>query len=279
MKYFNFSDKAKFDPVSVGRAHMIDSVHITRTLSDCELFFVLGGDVYIEQDKTKYHLKKGDYFLSESNVSYGGYRPATGEFLWVHFTCDECCFSEKRESDNSLPQYGNVGTGDAVSVTFSLVNCYFYVEGKEKVVCELVKAILLDICEMTCPKEAKTGVKDKRFQSVIDYFHCNPYFNETRDIRSMAEFFGYSEKYFIRLFKKYVGCSPVQYLTKRKILRAQEMLVNTDMTVKAIALSLNYDEYYFIKLFKKNVGITPNQYRKTIAFNFEKIIDTPKNEG
>ena len=89
----------------------------------------------------------------------------------------------------------------------------------------------------------------------------------------MAEFFGYSEKYLIRLFKRNTGQSPLQYLITKKIQRAQEMLANSDMTVKAIAATLHYDYYYFLRLFRKKTGMTPNQFRKMIIPDFTTFIN------
>ena len=80
----------------------------------------------------------------------------------------------------------------------------------------------------------------------------------------MAAYFGYSEKYLIYLFKRNTGQSPLQYLTAKKIQRAEEMLAGSDMTVKGIASMLHYDYYYFMRLFRKSTGMTPTQYRKAV---------------
>lgn len=68
--------------------------------------------------------------------------------------------------------------------------------------------------------------------------------------------------YFSRLFKKEVGETFVEYVTKMKINRAKEMLEQTADSVGKICERLGYDnQSYFIKIFKNYVGVTPIEFR------------------
>lgn len=68
--------------------------------------------------------------------------------------------------------------------------------------------------------------------------------------------------YFSRLFKKEVGETFVEYVTKIKMNRAKEMLDETYDSVGKICEKLGYDnQSYFIKLFKNYTGMTPVEYR------------------
>ncbi|MCM3766293.1 AraC family transcriptional regulator [Neobacillus niacini] len=68
--------------------------------------------------------------------------------------------------------------------------------------------------------------------------------------------------YFSRLFKKEVGETFVEYVTKIKINRAKELLEQTTDSVGKICDRLGYDnQSYFIKIFKNYVGVTPIEYR------------------
>ena len=82
-------------------------------------------------------------------------------------------------------------------------------------------------------------------------------------IRSVAEYLGISEKYLSLLFKRYKGCSPKQYLLRRRIDSACELLRTTDMYIYEIADIVGYGDYtLFTRLFAKMVGVTPTQYRR-----------------
>lgn len=77
-----------------------------------------------------------------------------------------------------------------------------------------------------------------------------------------------SKGHFIRLFKHEVGCTPVQFIIDRKIMRAKLMLASESIMAKEIAYKLGYGEVsYFTRLFKKQVGMTPLEYRHSYNKN------------
>jgi AraC-like DNA-binding protein len=72
---------------------------------------------------------------------------------------------------------------------------------------------------------------------------------------------GYS--YFRKMFKKYTGISPKQYLLQLKVMRARELLVNSNMTIKEIGFELGFQSiYYFSRIFKEKTGMNPSELRK-----------------
>ena len=126
--------------------------------------------------------------------------------------------------------------------------------------------IIKDLCTIVNDSK-KSGLKyrNSRFQQIMEYFQFNMYLNEVYDLKSMAEYFGFSKKHLIKLFKENLGMTPYQYLISKKMQRAEEILCNTDLPVKTIASMLNYDSYSFMRLFKQRTGMTPSQYRKALV--------------
>lgn len=73
---------------------------------------------------------------------------------------------------------------------------------------------------------------------------------------------GYS--YFRKMFKKYTGVPPVQYHMDLKVLRAKEMLMYTDHSIKEISYELGFQSiYYFSRVFKNKLGFSPSEFRKS----------------
>ncbi len=101
----------------------------------------------------------------------------------------------------------------------------------------------------------------KRFENVLDYIQ--EHLDTPIIISQLAKRVNLNPTYFSNLFSKLIGTSPLQYINKRRIEKAQELLLGTDGTLYEIArqVGLN-DEYYFSRLFKKHVGISPDHYRK-----------------
>jgi AraC-like DNA-binding protein len=77
---------------------------------------------------------------------------------------------------------------------------------------------------------------------------------------------GYS--WFRKVFKKFTGLAPGQYLIQLKIQKAKEMLADPARQIKEIAYDLNLESpLYFSKLFKGKTGISPLAYRKQLSGN------------
>jgi len=109
----------------------------------------------------------------------------------------------------------------------------------------------------------KVPLDDSRIENSIDFIRKN--INTNIKTSALAERCYLSTDHFIRMFKKRFGETPTQYITRKKIERAQLMMMVNNMTVKDIAFSLAYDSLsYFNRIFKKTTGMTPTQYQKSI---------------
>ncbi|WP_338069752.1 AraC family transcriptional regulator [Bifidobacterium santillanense] len=64
------------------------------------------------------------------------------------------------------------------------------------------------------------------------------------------------------LFKRYVGRTPNEYLTDRRIEEAKRLLCETDGAVAEIGRACGFSSSsYFINVFRRRLGVTPREYR------------------
>lgn len=73
--------------------------------------------------------------------------------------------------------------------------------------------------------------------------------------------------HFTRRFKESTGFTPMEYLEKYRISRAQDLvLARTQMRLKEIAGAVGYgDPAYFSRIFRKRTGVSPREYRRTMG--------------
>jgi len=91
--------------------------------------------------------------------------------------------------------------------------------------------------------------------------HMVNHYSEDLNLLDLAAMAGISPSHYSRLFKKYSGYSPIDYLAHLRMDRAKELLSLSDYRLKAISQSVGYsDEFYFSRLFKKIVGMSPTSY-------------------
>ena len=67
-----------------------------------------------------------------------------------------------------------------------------------------------------------------------------------------------------RVFRKFHGCTPGEYLRRLRIERAIEELRSTDKALADIAGNAGFsDQSHFCRAFKLSTGMTPGQYRRS----------------
>lgn len=88
------------------------------------------------------------------------------------------------------------------------------------------------------------------------------HFSEELNIEKVAKYLSIDRRYLYKLFKKYSGISPKQYLNNIKISRATELLSNSELSITEIAEMVGYkDSLQFSTFFKKQTGLSPKKYR------------------
>ena len=73
-----------------------------------------------------------------------------------------------------------------------------------------------------------------------------------------------SPSYFSRAFKKSFGQPPHSYLTTRRTIRAQELMLTTNEPLSQIAVTCGLvDQSALCRLFRRTVGSNPHAWRRT----------------
>jgi AraC-like DNA-binding protein len=73
-----------------------------------------------------------------------------------------------------------------------------------------------------------------------------------------------SLSHFHALFQNLVGQTPMAYIKKMRINKAQKYLVSTSAPIKEVASKLGFkNAYHFSREFSKELGVPPSEYRET----------------
>lgn len=82
-------------------------------------------------------------------------------------------------------------------------------------------------------------------------------------VAAMASSVGMSAVRFAREFKASLGTTPHQYVQRRRLALAEELLVSTDASVAQIALEVGFANHaHFSTAFRETLGMTPSAYRR-----------------
>ena len=79
----------------------------------------------------------------------------------------------------------------------------------------------------------------------------------------IARNLGVSYSWFRKMFKQYTGTSPAQYQANLIVIKAKELVDNTELSITDISYQLGFENVgQFSTFFRKKTGVPPLQYRK-----------------
>ena len=108
-----------------------------------------------------------------------------------------------------------------------------------------------------------SALSDKQISAAITSIHDDPAHDWT--VEELAQRGAMSRSIFAERFKEIVGSSPIEYLTRWRMLLAADRISNTRDSISEIAQSLGYESASaFTKAFKKVMGCSPRQYCRAI---------------
>lgn len=111
---------------------------------------------------------------------------------------------------------------------------------------------------------SKISHADKRLIRVLDYI--DEHIHEPISIEQLADLTFLSKDHLIRLFKKHMNDTPVKYINRKKIEKAQLMMLLDDSSIQEMSFTLGFENIsYFNRLFKKMTGETPTSYKRRLA--------------
>jgi AraC-like DNA-binding protein len=92
--------------------------------------------------------------------------------------------------------------------------------------------------------------------------HIDRHYREPLDLDGLARIAGVSKYHFARSFEVSYGETPIRYLTRRRIERAQDLLRSANLTVTEVCIAVGFASLgSFSARFRQLVGESPTAYR------------------
>lgn len=102
------------------------------------------------------------------------------------------------------------------------------------------------------------------WQARIVKTHIDTHLDGGLRTKDLAQLVQLSSFHFCRVFRVSFGHSPHAYVTRRRIERAQGLILTTGRTLGEIALDCGFaDQAHFTKIFRRLCGESPGEWRRT----------------
>lgn len=101
-----------------------------------------------------------------------------------------------------------------------------------------------------------------RLKRAIDFIEAHA--NTRISLADIADAVGLSRMHFAAQFRKATGYRPHEFVLRRRIDRAKDILATSDFTLVDVALTLGFSsQAHFTSTFRRFTGSTPYQWRRT----------------
>lgn len=223
------------------------------------LEYVISGEGFIESQGGTYKVKAGDFYLLSTHHRHRYYSNPENPYtkIWINIG---------GRLMNEVMSFYNLQNGIAIKQmhcrkTFEMIykECERITSKNKAEIYRSVFKLIMHLLDQLVG-DAVCDVLSPASYKIKDYIDAN--IQNDISLDNIASRFFFSKSYIISCFKSEFGVSPKQYILQKKIETAKNMLLETDMSIKAIAEMLRFaDSHHFSNTFKKQTGIAPVEFR------------------
>lgn len=251
------------------------------THSYIELCYVANGSLTISISGQQHLIKKGDFFLISSNAPHHEIMRYDNSTI-VYLALDDMFLAESDESSDytkTLKKFINRKrseysymlfhhSGNSLTetentlalITKELIDNL--TERKDMIICLTMRLINLLLMEYRADiqKSDRDEMQETLIASICSYIDSNI---STVTVDDIHHYFHYSSDYLTRLFKAKFGSSLSSTIQDKRLIKAHELLISTNMTVEDISIEVGYNNIgFFYSKFKAKYHCTPKAVRK-----------------
>ena len=242
--------------------------HFSTARTDKEsyiLFYTLRGAGLIEQDGNHVTLSTGQALLLNCRTAQS-YCTAPGQSCWHHYwvhldgagvaAMEPLLLPDKKLTPVQL-------TGVRMQELFELVLEQMELGTVDSMVqTGLALHEMLALCAQSLFAQAEMTTNRQLILQAAETLRKN--YRQELSLADLLSSAHMSKSYFLRLFRRYMGTTPYNYLVNFRITQAKELLVLTDHSISEIAQEAGFgDASNFSTRFAKATGQSPMQYRKS----------------
>ena len=231
-------------------------MHPKTTIETYEIILVTNGTVYIEEAGTQYTLKRNDLLLLNAGEKHGGFKMSTGvtSFYWIHFHASDLSVLmpiKKHIENYSSPH---------------LFKEYIHIHHLYNYPTECLDVALLNLIARISAYK-KFIPQSKIVNDVYEYIKNNS--SPALTAQKIADHFGYRKEHLTRIMQNQYGIGIKKLNNDFLITKINNMLANTDFSLKEIAGLSGFDDVnIFLKFYKYHTGITPSGYKNMYGYTY-----------
>jgi AraC-like DNA-binding protein len=218
------------------------------------IYFLLEGTAYYKTLHDKRTLSPRNCYIlpTRETLTLRNDSSKTVRSLWLRVVCTP-------DFTNEIIEYPIAKGSSVESIRELLVRLHLKYGKKIPRFNDLVTLLFFALSETI----SFNHLKDLRIEKVMK--HIRDRHREKLSVPSLAKLSGVEPHYFISLFKRITGTTPVQYVTDTRIAIAEELLA-TGVPIKYAAEQAGFaDTKHFYRVFRKRRHMSPKTFKKFLS--------------
>ena len=107
---------------------------------------------------------------------------------------------------------------------------------------------------------------------ILNYIDSNLY--KKISVDELATVFHYNKDYIMRVFKREIHCTIVDYINKKRIFNSLDSYKFSNLSILNISINYGfYSQEYYCEIFHKIIGVSPTTYHKFITYRGSVSLD------
>ncbi len=243
---------------------LVQEVYRPHGRKDYQLILLLAGQGTVKYNGMDYLARKGDVILFLPGQSQHYLYSPRHTAYWVHFTGTEAASLLPSLEASPVLSCRSVFAQLRTWMQALLAEQHAHLPQKESCAQAYLRLIFAALCRAQTHSAPMPSAQFSQLLPALSVLENYCFRHDT--IAELARACSLSPYHFIRLFRACTGLTPVAYRTKIAMEKAERLLAETEMPVKAISSALGYsDPLYFSRVFTAYTGSSPTAYRMNLA--------------
>ncbi|MEN8137528.1 MAG: AraC family transcriptional regulator [Bacteroidota bacterium] len=236
-----------------------------RILSEFQIIYITQGNGTFENKYASYDVSEGSFIIIFPG-EWHRYKPKSKNGWTENYIGFEGKIAEHFMSQIGISRKNPIVNS---GIKEQFIDCYMkifdLVESESPGFQLISSGLLIKLMGLIVANKKEEELEGESISEIIDKIRFIIRDNVESEIvmQEVAANFNIGYSYFRKMFKKYTGVSPKQYHLQLKIMRAKELLISTDKSVKEVCFDLGFQSTsYFSRIFKQKMGVSPIQIKE-----------------
>ncbi|MGE4587937.1 MAG: helix-turn-helix domain-containing protein [Mangrovibacterium sp.] len=236
-----------------------------RVLEEYQINYITEGKGILETKGARYPVRPGSILITRPGL-WHRYKPLrhTGwkeQYIGFNGNIAAQFFAHSF----FLPSQPVIHTGIREEILDTYLKIFNLVREEKPGFQQIASGLIIKLMGYLFSFETQKEFTGKHVAAIIETvrFRMREQLDQALDLEKLARDYHIGYSYFRKMFKSYTGVAPHRYHLEMKIMRARELLLTTDKSIKEISFELGFQSiHYFSRIFKQKTGLPPSRFRK-----------------